>query len=130
MKKICSVLATLTLIFGLIGAFILAKDLGMPNLFDTERNWGVTIGVFIGIACSAVVLSVILFALSQILENQEYIISTSKQVSPTLLGSLEKEAEKKEVMSFGGWECPKCGTLNRSHTGTCKCGQKKIEVKD
>ena len=129
MKKICSVLATLTLILGFAGALILAKNFGASgNIYTPNRNWGVTLGIFFGTFFPTIILSVILFAISEILENQEIIMASNKQVSPTLLGSLEKEAEEKDILSNGGWKCPKCGNVNRSYTNTCKCGAKKKKM--
>ena len=113
MKMICKALGAILLIGGMIGAIIITKQLGFLS----------AISVYI----MALVLPVILLAIAEIIENQEYIIASNKQVSPTLLGSLEKEAEEEDVsFSFGGWKCPKCGEMNRAHFITCKCGQKKI----
>lgn len=113
MKMICKALGAILLIGGMIGAIIITKQLGFLS----------AISVYI----MALVLPVILLAIAEILENQEYIIASNKQVSPTLLGSLEKEAEEKDILSNGGWKCPKCGNVNRSYTNTCKCGAKKEE---
>ena len=108
MKMICKALGAILLIGGMIGAIIITKQLGFLS----------AISVYI----MALVLPVILLAIAEIIENQEYIIALNKQVSPTLLGSLEKEAEEKDILSNGGWKCPKCGNVNRSYTNTCKCG--------
>ncbi|MBO7732814.1 MAG: hypothetical protein J6S67_09685 [Methanobrevibacter sp.] len=113
MKMICKALGAILLIGGMIGAIIITKQLGFLS----------AISVYI----MALVLPVILLAIAEIIENQEYIIALNKQVSPTLLGSLEKEAEEKDILSNGGWKCPKCGNVNRSYTNTCKCGAKKEE---
>lgn len=114
MKMICKALGAILLIGGMIGAIIITKQLGFLS----------AISVYI----MALVLPVILLAIAEIIENQEYIITLNKQVSPTLLGSLEKEAEEKDILSNGGWKCPKCGNVNRSYTNTCKCGAKKEEA--
>lgn len=111
MKMICKALGAILLIGGMIGAIIITKQLGFLS----------AISVYI----MALVLPVILLAIAEILDNQEYIIALNKQVSPTLLDSLEKEAEEKGMLLDGGWKCPKCGTVNRSYFGTCKCGEKK-----
>ena len=113
MKMICKALGAILLIVGMIGAIIITKQLGFLS----------AISVYI----MALVLPVILLAIAEIIENQEYIIALNKQVSPTLLGSLEKEAEEKDILSNGGWKCPKCGNVNLSYTNTCKCGAKKDE---
>ena len=113
MKMICKALGAILLIGGMIGAIIITKQLGFLS----------AISVYI----MALVLPVILLAIAEIIENQEYIIALNNQVSPTLLGSLEKEAEEKDILSNGGWKCPKCGNVNRSYTNTCKCGAKKEE---
>lgn len=66
--KVCRYLAIITLILGITGASALANDLGV--IYDTsdyylieERNWGTTIGIFLGgTLCSTFVSSVLWFS--------------------------------------------------------------------
>lgn len=65
--KVCRYFAIVILILGIIGSLALANDLGVT--YDTsgyylieERNWGTTIGIFLGGAlCSAFVSSILWF---------------------------------------------------------------------
>ena len=80
MKKLLSALATLEAIFGGIGCFIIAYQAG--NVVDFtfqgttyyERDWGLTIGIFLGSAFTVLVVFAILVSLCTILENQDAIL--------------------------------------------------------
>lgn len=39
---------------------------------------------------------------------------------------IDREEHEKEIISSGGWMC-KCGSVNASYVGTCKCGGTKSE---
>ena len=76
---ICKALGAILLIGGMIGAIIITKQLGFLS----------AISVYI----MALVLPVILLAIAEILENQEYIIALNKQISPKVIENLEKELD-------------------------------------
>lgn len=85
MRKFCEALATITLILGIIGAILLASTYGVSYQEETigtyintvkmveQREWGLTIGIFVGITFSTIVLSTILFGISEILKRLEKI---------------------------------------------------------
>lgn len=135
MSGICRILGKITLVLGLIGAFAVAMIYGETYQDEiiyktvktvTQRNWGLTIGLFVGIAFSAVILAVILMALGDILETLEHhdiIIKDSEQG----LKLLTKQAKDQETLAGGGWQCPKCNAVNYFHTKTCKCGYDRPE---
>ena len=70
MKNICKYIGIVILILGIIGSFIISSKLG--NL-GYERNWGLTIGYFVGGVFVTVVQSIILFALSELLSDHEFL---------------------------------------------------------
>ena len=136
MKKVCYVFGIFIIFAGFIGAIILADKLGVSievvtsgyyyKLTETvtQRNWGVTIGVFIGVLFPCIVLAVMLFAFNNILEKLDAQAAIIDKFTP-LLKEMPNEISEKEILSGGGWKCPKCGTANRLYTITCKCGQKR-----
>lgn len=116
MKKACKALGIILLVGGIIGAIIVTKQLGVVSA--------------ISIYISVLILPVILLAIAEILENQEYIIKSNEKFFP-FLDILAKEAEEREILSSGGWKCPVCDTFNRFYEKTCnKCGQEKPPYND
>ena len=119
MKQTCKYLGYIMLILGIIGSFLLANVSGAG--FD-ERNWGVTISVFLSGALASSAFAFILLGIAEILERLE---SVSKKqtasVSDTYShGSALTRAAEEQDKTF--WKCPQCGKSNPPYTGTCGCG--------
>ena len=77
MEKICKYLGCIIEILGVIGSFNLAKVLGMSTkevLFSThvERDWGITISVFLGGVIVTSALAFLLFGISVVLDRIDY----------------------------------------------------------
>ena len=77
MRKLCGALGIVTLILGFLGSAALAYLFGNEtkigksgNLLEV-RSWGTTIEIFIGSFLAFFVLSIILFALAEILDRLE-----------------------------------------------------------
>lgn len=129
MKKLCNALAIITFVLGLVGSFILAKNLGRTlvysstkyNITEYERSWGLTIGIFLGCMFSVVVLSAILWSLAEIMKRLE-ILEQATAVT------MYKVSSESSTSVKDGWVCPNCGTTNYSYVTTCKCGTKKEVV--
>lgn len=133
MKSQCKIIAIVELILGILGSFILAKSGGL-NAYTGERNWTTTIFIFlIGIIVSYVFF-VVLYSISEIMDNQEYIMkqlekteaspenrpvkSTGSNSSASLLSGT-----KSSTMDEEGWLCAKCGRLNPNSSSVCSCGK-------
>ena len=110
-KKLCKVLAIITFLFSLIGAFIIADKIG--------TNIGEIIGIFVGIAFPSIVLAVILWALSEILDRLDE--SNDNRTAITQEVSTYKKTENEN------WECPVCGKKNPLNVKVCECGQESYE---
>lgn len=122
MKNVCKYIGVAIFVLGIIGSFIIASKLG--NL-GYERDWGLTFGCFLGGIFSTVVQSVMFFALSELLEDNEFL---SNQINNIKSETNQKEneavkTEKKEIKD--GWICPECGLKNYKYTFTCGCGYSK-----
>lgn len=84
MIKFTRCLSKIIAILGTIGSFVMAYFYGRKYIdasryrysFNSyySREWGTTIGVFITSIISVIILTVILYSISKILENQEHII--------------------------------------------------------
>lgn len=127
MQKICNVLSKIILLLGSVGSIIVAVVFGkettvtLYGITNTERNWGVTIGILLVSLVSVFLLYVIFAAFSEILENQEQIIYNQSKYTDSK-ASAEKQgtniSAKKDM-----WVCPHCGTPNSSIQHECKdCG--------
>ena len=68
MKKFLNVLGTLVVVLGLVGSFVMAKNFGVTGI---ERNWLLTIVIFVGSMFSVAILSSILFGIAEILQTME-----------------------------------------------------------
>lgn len=136
MKKACYVLGIIVIVAGLVGAVILAHRLGVTVDIVTSgsyykftetvsnRDWGTTIGIFVGVLFPSIVLGIMLFAFSDILEKLDAQATIIEKFTPLLKNMPNEELEKK-ILADGGWKCPECGNVNRSYTNECKCGLKK-----
>lgn len=126
MKSQCKIIAIVELILGVIGSFILAKSAGI-NVYAGGRNWTTTIFTFlIGVVVSYVFF-VVLYSISEIMDNQEYIMKqlekqqenpdASSPAPPTKISRSNSSASLLGETKSGptdeeGWLCPKCGRLN------------------
>lgn len=131
MKKMCTDLGRFVLILGIIGSIILAWNNGITVDYDSyhrvveeRRSLLLVIMWFAFGMFLTVIQSVVLNALGEILENQEYIIRKISE-SSSKVESLDKNKEKDEIKYNNSWKCPECGRLNASYIGTCACGKTK-----
>ena len=119
MKQICKYLGYAWLVLGIIGSFILANNLGAGV---SERDWVLTISVFVAGILSTSAFASILLGIAEILERLESI--SKKQVASVSdtysHGSALTRAAEEQDKTF--WKCPQCGKNNPPYTGTCGCG--------
>lgn len=81
MKNLCKTLAYIELILGVIGGIVLANTLGVRMNYKTysvERDTGLTFAIFLSTMLCVVTLWAILCAFSEILKNQEELLSRSE----------------------------------------------------
>lgn len=126
MKQVCKYLGYSTIVLGIIGSFILAKNLGVEISLSTyakaDRNWLSTIIYFVfGLFCTAVSSSILL-GISEILKRLET-IRVQETSSGSLLKGIQTVVMSEQPTPKGYWKCPNCGRNNPSYTGTCGCGQ-------
>lgn len=77
MKNLCKTLANVELVLGVIGSIFLAYTMGMRldyRSLSLERDIGSTLVIFTSTMLCVATLYVILYAISEILENQERLI--------------------------------------------------------
>ena len=148
MKKTCGVLATVILILGFIGSIVLAGVFGVRIEEVTEgtyykyttlvehRDYGLTFGIFFGAFISVLIVSIILYALSEILERLEKLeginLKTPNEAVNEATDNTIKVSEKEPTPSTpdGFWKCAHCGTINLNRVKKCWCSQRKWETKD
>lgn len=133
MKSQCKIIAIVELILGVIGSFILAKGTGI-NVYAGERNWATTIFTFlIGVVVSYVFF-VVLYSISEIIDNQEYIMKQLEkhQEKPNISSANASHSNSSASLFCGtesgttdeeGWLCTKCGRLNPNSYSICSCGK-------
>lgn len=130
MKNLCEKLGVLVAVLGIIGSVILAVFAGrVPDAasysFDItyERDWGLTIAYLISGLIGTGIMSVIFLALSEVLERLENLeLRFSNMAS-----SIRTIGKKKGEPGDDEWKCPKCGRINANYTGTCACGERKLQ---
>ena len=105
MKGICKGLGVTILVLGLIGSFILGIDEGFV--------W------FIVGFLPAIILPVILIAISEILGKLKDIDDKLANMEATVNGNKEKQVQNPGEL----WWCSKCGRMNASTKESCDCGQ-------
>lgn len=123
MKSVCKYLGYATAVLGLIGSFILAKNLGVTltegrYTVSLTRDWPMTIGLFISGLFGTAILTSLLLGISNILESLENLEESRAEVH-------EEDEAPEEILSGDFWKCPNCGNRNPSYTGTCSCGHSK-----
>lgn len=127
MQKLCNMLSKFIIVWGGVGSIIAAIVFGKETtvsvygVVETERNWGLTIGIFLATLISVFLLFVIFAALAEVLENQDHILYNQSKYTDNK-ASTEKQgtniSTKKDM-----WVCPHCGTSNSSTQHECKdCG--------
>lgn len=94
MKKSLDLLGAFYLVSGVIGSFFLAHALGGIGRYD--RNWPLTIGIFVGCLINVFLISSVLFALSEILGRVE-LIQNKQMENFSKNDKVEKEKEEKTV---------------------------------
>jgi len=74
MKNLCRALSWIVLLCGIFGSLYIAEAYGLEvktSTITAKRNWGLTIGIYIGAMISTLVIFAILGALAKILERLE-----------------------------------------------------------
>ena len=110
MKDFCRVLSWIVLILGLIGAFLIANTYGVITKVstskwgnvstETQRDWPLTIGIFIGTAISALVIFAILGALAEIIERLEPRKETNDEIKELENNKVPEESMKAKIERY------------------------------
>lgn len=154
-SKFLRYIGNVVLVGGIIAAFWLAYQFGetvrISGSYSTriERDWAVTIGIFLGVLLGEILTAMLIYAVACHLENQSQIIAylgkindnaqpSDKEDSKNAKSSLSNSGFRWESSSLGSsrgsskapasWKCPKCGKMNPGYTGTCSCGQSKYDA--
>ena len=131
MKKMCTTLAGIILVLGIICSIILAWNNGVVVDYDLyhgieeKRSFLFTVMWFVCGIFVTVVEAVILNAIGEILENQEYIMKKISDVESKVAFVERKEKDENDLKYNGSWKCSECGRVNASYIGTCACGKSK-----
>lgn len=131
MKKMCTTLAGIILVLGIICSIILAWNNGVVVDYDLyhgieeKRSFLFTVMWFVCGIFVTVVEAVILNAIGEILENQEYIMKKISDVESKVAFVERKGKDENDLKYNGSWKCSECGRVNASYIGTCACGKSK-----
>jgi len=142
MSKLLKGMSGVFAILGAIGSFIMAANqTTLSSSYRVERQFSIVV-LLVGLISTAV-LCIILYALGEILSNQESILShigqiekrkteSSSHTSSNSGGYFSSAASIKAGGSaamptvLGPWTCAKCGTTNSGSRNTCEnCGKEK-----
>ncbi|WP_124066289.1 hypothetical protein [Clostridium sp. E02] len=118
MKEILKTISLIELVGGAIASFFFAKFFGVSILFtgETERNWLLTILIFVFALFCTFVNFVILMAIYEILDNQGRIYEKLNQTT------IKLDKQEDNEPSLNKWKCSTCGKYNYNYVGTCSCG--------
>lgn len=158
MKNLCKTLASIELVLGIIGSIFLSYSLGVRINYKNltlERDGAVTIAIFASAFLCVITLWAILYAFSEVLENQDKILEllknsngtvaekavsicspppVSKKVLPSqpLTQSHNSSPKSDNVdnssenwQNYGSWNCPNCKRVNDDSVAICMCGTTK-----
>lgn len=100
MKKWLNGLGWTVCLLGLIGSFFLACYGGMQEYGNYytyyDRNWGLTIGIFTGGFISTMIITFVLFALAEFLENQEKILKQQNDILTSIQSQIKMTDSQKQ----------------------------------
>ena len=132
MGNTCKLLSKVFGVLGAIGTIVVAYFGGRTaNLYSMrydyyERNWPLTIGIFIGTGLGVAIISVALYTLGEIYDKVYSMsfngVGSISESTAKGLEYLGQQAEEERLLKNGGWKCPNCGKINNSYETTCKCG--------
>ena len=130
LKKVCNALGTIILIFGIVGSIALAWNNGVTVSYGTysiieKRSILHTILWLVCGIIGTAIGTVILFALGEMLENQEMLFNKVSNMENSVNSTERKNRDLNDIEYNGSWKCSQCGRVNASYTGTCACGQAK-----
>lgn len=124
MKSICKTFGNIILFLGIIGSIFISNSLGKVLNYETiklERNWTLTITLFLSCALSAIVLSIILYGIGEILERLEH-IGGAMDIQSGDSSNLPTSRSSENIKSIKdtSWRCPTCGQINNTSDLKCK----------
>jgi hypothetical protein len=138
-------LGKIIIIGGIIVGTILAIAFGgvtIEGYYSShfERNWGLTIGIFIMVTGSGVFSGMTMIAISEALTALERIcnnivyLGTNNDRTDSDRNQNDQDNDSYDLRSIAGqgdeassgeWICPACGKKNRSFDEVCSCGEDK-----
>ena len=138
MGDICKTLAKIYGVIGAIGTIAASVIWGKTASIGKysisyERNWLLTIAIFLGVGLSVAMVTAALYTLGEIYDR---VYSSSFSANSSIsaetasgLAALGKEAEEKKMLASGGWKCPApCNKVHPSYETSCLCGKSKWDV--
>ena len=109
------------IILGFIGSIFLASTTG-TGLYG-DRDWGITIIIFLVGAGVSLFWGFLCFAIVQALDCLEGINYNLKKTSDNTQSIGEADQLEKDLSSGKRWKCPECGKIYMSYETSCMvCG--------
>lgn len=125
-KNISKFAGYTVMVLGIIGSIVVAKVFGssVDRFGYVDRDWGLTIGIFIGGLLSTLCTSGILLGIGAMLEYLETITHKLNDVT-TSQNKRHRTQRQEYEPKDGEWKCAACGKINAPYVGTCGCGHNK-----